>query len=738
MRRASSLLLSLAALGAAAAPAPAAPPDAPPFAPGRVIVRFTSGTGVDDRASARQAVDATSSQPLALARAELVRLPAGRPVAAALRALRARDDVEFAQPDLSYALEGIPNDSLFSQQWGLRNTGQTIDGSPGTPDADIDAPEAWDLTTGSDSLVVGVIDSGVNAGHPDLQANVDTAGAFDFVNSNANVSDDTSNHGTLVASVLGGRGANGIGTTGVMQRVRILPLQVLNPDGSLSSSAIVNAVGYARDKGARVVNMSFGHFGGTDDPALTAAIEAAPNILFSTSAGNLNASDLPNDNDVDPHWPSNLTVDHANVIASANTTNTDALGADSSYGGTSVDLAAPGTDIAGAKAAQVALTQEFDGVSAGSLPSGWTGTWTTTAAASPSPPTPLNSLTDSPSGNYSNNTNTVATSPSFTVSSALTCTVSHRRYRRTELGHDYLHVEVSRNGGTFNDIEPAVSGNSPGTGYESVAPTFAASAGDSVRLQFRLATDASTTADGVRVDNVRIACTPLADGYVFGSGTSFSSPMTAGAAALLLARNPSLTPAQLKAALRATVDPVPGLDVSTGGRLNLNTAIRSVPAPPAVAASQPAPPAVTLPVTAPRDTRAPRISGLLVTPSVFLPLRAGATISRTRRGASLRFRVDERSSVRVRVRARRAGRRSGRRCVKPTRANRRARACFRYVVVGTAAVSGKVTGRVTRRFSGRVRRRALKAGAYRLEVTAIDAALNSSRPATASFRIARR
>ena len=84
--------------------------------------------------------------------------------------------------------------------------------------------------------------------------------------------------------------------------------------------------------------------------------------------------------------------------------------------------------------------------------------------------------------------------------------------------------------------------------------------------------------------------------------------------------------------------------------------------------------------------------------------------------------------------ARRAGRRSGRRCVKPTRANRRARACTRYVAVGTTAVRG----RVSRHFSGRVRRRVLRPGAYRLQVTAIDAALNNSRPATTGFRIARR
>ena len=588
------------------------------------------------------------------------------------------------------------------------------------------------MTTGSDSLVVAVIDSGVNVGHPDLQPNVDAANAFDFVNGNANVSDDTLNHGTLVASVIGSRGANGIGTTGVMQRVRILPLQVLNPDESLSTSAIVNAVGYARDKGARVVNMSFGHYGGTGDAALTAAIEASPSILFSTSAGNLNDSSLPNDNDVNPHWPSNMTVDHANVIASANTTNTDALAPDSSYGGTSVDLAAPGTDLAGAKATQTVFAQDFDSVSVGSIPTGWTktGTWAVTNERAASAP---NSLTDSPGANYPNSSNTAATSPAFTVPSNTTCTVTNIRRRNTQASADFFLTEVSLNGGGSYATIDTRSGDSAGLAFAVARPTFSTGSATQAIIRFRLTSDGATTADGVHIDDVEVNCTPVADGYVFGSGTSFSSPMTAGAAALLLARNSSLTPSQLKAALRATVDPVPGLDVSTGGRLNLNTAIRSVPEP-----APPTPPFQPPPAPEARDARAPRVTGLVVSPSAFLPLRAGATISRTPRGARLRFRVDESSIVRVRVLARKAGRRSGRRCVKPTRANRRARVCTRYVAVGTTTVRGRVTGRVSRRFSGRVRRRALRPGAYRLQVTAIDAALNNSRPATTGFRIARR
>ena len=224
------------------------------------------------------------------------------------------------------------------------------------------------MTTGSDSLVVGVIDSGVNVGHPDLQANVDAANAFDFVNGNANVSDDTLNHGTLVASVIGSRGDNGIGTTGV---------DAAGEDPAAAGGQPRVQPEHLGDRQRRRLRPRQRRAGGEhelrplrrrqEDQALIAAIEASPNILFSASAGNLNDSGLPNDNDVNPHWPSNITVDHANVIASANTTNTDALAPDSSYGGTSVDLAAPGTDLAGAKATQTVFAQDFDSVSVGSI-----------------------------------------------------------------------------------------------------------------------------------------------------------------------------------------------------------------------------------------------------------------------------------------------------------------------------------------------------------------------------------
>jgi Subtilase family len=115
---------------------------------------------------------------------------------------------------------------------------------------------------------------------------VDDVNGFDFYNHNGLVSDDFTEHGTLVASVLGARGSNGLGVTGIAQRVRILPLQAASPGGDVTTSAAVEAIAYARAAGARVVNMSFGSFGLPDagDQAIRAAVEASPGILFDTSA----------------------------------------------------------------------------------------------------------------------------------------------------------------------------------------------------------------------------------------------------------------------------------------------------------------------------------------------------------------------------------------------------------------------------------------------------------------------
>src|SRR5262249_48878129 len=148
----------------------------------------------------------------------------------------------------------------FSSLWGLHNTGQT----GGTPDADIDAPEAWDVTTGSSSVVVAVIDTGVDYTHPDLAANiwtnagevpgngvdddhngyVDDVHGYDFVNNDGDPMDDHF-HGTHVAGTIGAVGNNGTGVAGINWNVKIMALKFLDGNGGGYASDAIRAVNYA-------------------------------------------------------------------------------------------------------------------------------------------------------------------------------------------------------------------------------------------------------------------------------------------------------------------------------------------------------------------------------------------------------------------------------------------------------------------------------------------------------------
>ncbi len=275
------------------------------------------------------------------------------------RWLAANDKITNFEQDQVRVFQALPNDTSFGSLWGLNNTGQ----SGGRADADIDAPEAWNITTGSSSVVVGVIDTGVDYTHPDLQANiwrnpgevagngvdddgngfVDDLHGYDFANNDATPMDDNG-HGTHVAGTIGGRGNNGAGVTGVNWNTSIMALKFLGANGSGSTSNAVRAVNYATmmsnvyDVNVRVLNNSWG--GGGYSQALSDAIVASNNagILFVAAAGNETAN-----TDSTPHYPSNYTA--ANIISVASTDRNDNLSSFSNYGATTVDLAAPGSSI---------------------------------------------------------------------------------------------------------------------------------------------------------------------------------------------------------------------------------------------------------------------------------------------------------------------------------------------------------------------------------------------------------
>lgn len=265
--------------------------------------------------------------------------------------------VESFSPDRSLHIEAIPNDSSFTSLWGLHNTGQ----SGGVIDADIDAPEAWDITTGSSSIVVAVIDTGIDYNHPDLLDNIwtnpwevangvdddgngfiDDLHGWDFYNNDNNPLDDN-NHGTHCAGTIGGVGNNNLGVAGVNWDVSLMAMKFLGASGNGSDSGAISSLNYVammRERGVDVRATSNSYGGGGFNSSFRDAITANRDagILFVAAAGN-NSSN----NDTVANYPSNYAVE--NVIAVAATTRSDGLAGYSNFGVTQVDLGAPGSSI---------------------------------------------------------------------------------------------------------------------------------------------------------------------------------------------------------------------------------------------------------------------------------------------------------------------------------------------------------------------------------------------------------
>jgi subtilisin family serine protease len=321
----------------------------------QLIIKFAPEIGESQKKAVRTELNSVTLRKLSLIGAELVEL-SGLTVEEALQLLEDDPRVEYAEPNYIWHIDIIPNDPSFNLLWGMHNTGQT----GGIPDADIDAPEAWNTGTG-DSVIIGVIDTGVDTAHVDLLGNiwtnpgeipnngldddgngyVDDVHGWDFVNWDNGPVDDNS-HGTHVSGTIAAVGNNSIGVAGVCWSAKIMALKFLDSGGSGSTSDAILAVEYAIMMGANLTSNSWG--GGPFSQALKDAIDSsgAHGMLFVAAAGN-----SWNNNDVSPHYPSSYDLD--NIIAVAATDDRDNLADEptwgSNYGLVSVDLGAPGVNI---------------------------------------------------------------------------------------------------------------------------------------------------------------------------------------------------------------------------------------------------------------------------------------------------------------------------------------------------------------------------------------------------------
>jgi subtilisin family serine protease len=589
MLAAATLALLLAAPGASAVV----------YSPDRVIVQWAAGTAPAERQDARAEAGVDFAADLGSRRFQLVEAEPGQSSSAAIRELRADPAVVLAERDGYAPADAVPDDPLFGQLWGLRNTGQGVWGVGGAvAGADIDALGAWGRTLGTPETVVAVLDSGYRFEHPDLAGTAwtnpgeipgngeddddngiadDVRGA-DFVGSDAEApavdgdpTDDnliSGGHGTHTAGTIAAVGDNGVGVVGVAQGATIMPLRVCSDlDHTLECvfSSAIAAINYAGEHGARVANLSFGS--PTFSVAIGSAIAANPETLFVVSAGNEQKN-----NDLAARRP--CTVELDNVICVAATDQADQLASFSNWGAKSVDLGAPGTETLSTDTRNSLVEDDFevDDFAQKWSADGPDGGFVRSDQA------PLASFGISAWGGAV----PVADSVRASVSAAEalppgieTCILEFDR--ATTLVGGRIRYEVRLDGETAVAIE--IGGNTDGMRREGVVLGDAFVAGGDVDLRFEYVAGPDPQAgEGAWIDNVKLHCPARvgeADGYAFRQGTSMAAPHVAGAAALAFSLKPDATVAEVRQGLLGSVDPVPALAGRTvsGGRLDASAAL---------------------------------------------------------------------------------------------------------------------------------------------------------------------
>jgi subtilisin family serine protease len=346
-----------------------------PFKPGVVLVRFRSESIAQNRSGSamlptREGVlvpmKIESFRGASLVEGLRVARVAAEDTSKALDALRSQPEVLYAEPDYIFHKEATPNDPCFPannlapcQSTGLYGL------------AKIGMPTAWNTTTGSSNVVIGVVDQGIFFGHEDLSANkfvnnfpgsipgfTGDVNGYNFVDNNGTIFSGLTieDHATHVAGIAGAVGNNNLGVVGVNWTTRLMSLRFLDEDGFGDTLDAIDACNYAKQmrdlwiatgqqKGAnvRVLNASFG--GGGFTQAFQDSITSlnGSGILVVAAAGNVDVATPEPDNDLVPHYPS--SYEGPNVIAVAATDSTDSLSSFSHFGATSVDLGAPGSLI---------------------------------------------------------------------------------------------------------------------------------------------------------------------------------------------------------------------------------------------------------------------------------------------------------------------------------------------------------------------------------------------------------
>jgi len=327
-------------------------------AAGELLVKFRDGTTAEARSQVNRSLSGEVIRTIPRIDVSVVKLPEGMSLEDGIKAYSQRPEVAYAEPNLIVRATKTANDTYYSQLEHLPI---------------IHAPEAWDLSTGEQEVVIAIIDTGVMVDHPDLKDNiwvnegeiagnkidddgngyVDDVNGYDFVQNDGDPSPKDNaatatagggvtpqfvgiagmDHGTHVAGLAAAVGNNGVGVTGVCWKASIMAVRVLGMNGAGTIDAIASGIVYAADNGAKVENMSLGGYGTTETANNAVAYALSKDVVVVAGAGNDNV-----DIDVTPFYPCSIE----GVVGVASTNQQDQKSDFSNYGAKNVDVSAPG------------------------------------------------------------------------------------------------------------------------------------------------------------------------------------------------------------------------------------------------------------------------------------------------------------------------------------------------------------------------------------------------------------
>ncbi|MEY3450156.1 MAG: hypothetical protein RL749_1786, partial [Verrucomicrobiota bacterium] len=511
------------------------------------------------------------------------------------KVLSTESSVSAASPDFGAKVEAA--DTRFGEQWYLQNTGQTVGDVVGASGIDINYVRAKSIYAPKQSILVGVVDSGITLLHPDLVGSLhakpaevlngiddDGNGLIDDVTGfnwfdphNITVPIDSFGHGTQVAGIIAATADNGQGIHGIAPSAKIVSHRVFSSLGRMGSpkyaniSDVIFAVAASVEEGAKIVNLSLG---GSSYSAVYEGFYADladEDVLIVASAGNGGSDGIGDNNDVTAHYPS--SYGSAAIISVAAIDQKGALAEFSNYGLTSVDIAAPGTNILTTDVTRKTVHAPVFSVSNG----GWKPYRLTATDFSYAQWGFSNGwMRDRIDGSqfYKAGTDTFLLSPRISLAGEYGAVVSFAG--ASNLADDYAWLESSSDG--FN-WETAYVFPKSGASSSLKADLADYDFGD-LYLRFRIKSNSYNQSNGVLIKDLKVTSVDVLDeqnpSYTITAGTSFSAPIVSGVAAMVWMHRPELTAAQVKSIILDSARKLPALNgkVATGGIVDAEAALK--------------------------------------------------------------------------------------------------------------------------------------------------------------------